>query len=327
MKILFCIRNDYLTNFAGDTKQLLETTDYLRRNGLSVTINSGEITDYSEFDIVHLFNLTRITETYRYFRTAQKSNKIIVITPIYWDLQKYYRFINDMQSISLWNYYRIFRHEIIKGCSMVYLASHSEMRLLQKDYEDEFPYCIVPCGISKAKKKFDIPASLMSFKPYLFCAARICSRKNQLELCKAANQIGIKLILAGEVNDKSYLKQCMDFPNVYYWGLLSEKELQPLYENASLHVLCSFVETPGLASLEAGAYGTDIVSTCEGSSAEYFKNDCHYCNPYDKNSVKESILLALSNPKQPALKQHIESNFLWNHCLSPLIESYRNLLG
>lgn len=327
MKILFCIRNDYLTNFAGDTKQLLETEDYLKKKGLSVVINSGEITDYSEYDIIHLFNLTRITETYRYYKTAKKFNKIIVISPIYWDLQKYYRFINDRQSISLWNYYKMFRNEIIKGCSMVYPGSRSEMRSLQKDYENEFPYCIIPSGVSEVKKGLGMPDNILPSKPYLFCAARICPRKNQLELCKAANQIGIKLILAGGENDKSYLERCMAFQNVQYWGLLSEKELQPLYKNASLHVLCSFVETPGLASLEAGFLGTDIVSTCEGSSEEYFKNFSSYCDPYDKNSIRESILSALSNSKQPALKHHIENNFLWDNCLSALIESYRNLLA
>ncbi len=327
MNILFCIRNDYLTNFAGDSSQLLETADYIRKKGTTVTINNGTVFDYTNYDVIHLFNLTRITETYQYFKIAQKYNKPIVLTPIYWDLSKYYHYSNDMQSIKLWDYYRQFRKEIIQGCKMVYPSSALEMKSLKEEYGDEFPFQIIYSGVSvKYEKDFYISNELISLKPYILCAARVCPRKNQLTLCEAANQIGINVILAGNVNSKSYFERCLAYSNVHYWGFLSESQLRVLYENAILHALCSFVETPGLASLEAGFYGTDIVSTCEGSAEEYFEKFSHYCNPYDKSDIKRSILSALSDTKQPELKQHIESNFLWENCLSGLYKSYCDLL-
>lgn len=327
MKILFCIRSDYLTNFAGDSKQLLKTADYLRQKGLSITINSGEITDYGDYDIVHLFNLTRITETYRYFKAAQKFRKPIVITPIYWNLSKYYRFASDEQNLSLWNYYRTYRKEIICGCRMVYPAGTAEKDLLSEDCKCDFPYCIISCGVSEPEEDYGAAEQLIRLKPYLFCAARISPRKNQLSLCKAANQVGINVILAGGVNSRPYLEQCLACPNVHYFSNLAESELQPVYANAALHVLCSFVETPGLASMEAGICGTDIVSTGEGCAGEYFGNLAHYCNPYIDGDIKRSILSALAGTKQPALKHHMLSKFLWQNCLADLPESYRNLLG
>lgn len=60
MKVLFCIRNDYLKNFAGDSMQLLKTAEYLRNMKVNIDINNGNITNYSNYDLIHLFNLTRM---------------------------------------------------------------------------------------------------------------------------------------------------------------------------------------------------------------------------------------------------------------------------
>ena len=329
VRILFCIRGDYLTNFAGDSRQLLKTADYLRKKGVSVTVNCGEITDYKNFDLVHLFNLTRITETYHFFKTAQKFHKPIVITPIYRDLQKYYRYIGDRQAASLWNCDRAYRREIIKGCQMVYPSSLLEKNALEKDHGGEFPCCLVYNGTSKPEEPFNSPdfySKLISLKPYLFCAARICPRKNQLELCKVAGQLGLHVVLAGTINSRSYFEQCLGCSNVHYYGVLDENSLRTVYANAVLHVLCGFAETSGLANLEAGLCGTDIVSTSEGCAAEYFGDLSGYCNPYRQDDLKRALLSALSGSRQPSLKQHIEAHFFWENCLFPLLESYQKLL-
>ena len=65
MKTLLCIRSDYLTSFAGDSRQLLETAAFLRRHGADVQICTAA-DSIKKCDAVHLFNLTRITETYAF---------------------------------------------------------------------------------------------------------------------------------------------------------------------------------------------------------------------------------------------------------------------
>ena len=79
MKVLLCIRNDYYRNFAGDSMQVLKTALYLRKIGVEVDINNGGIIDYSNYDIIHLFNLTRIGETYSYYKRAKFYKKNIVL--------------------------------------------------------------------------------------------------------------------------------------------------------------------------------------------------------------------------------------------------------
>lgn len=122
------------------------------------------------------------------------------------------------------------------------------------------------------------------------------------------------------------MNQCLLLKNVTYAGNLTEHDLIKLYQNAKLHVLCSFVETPGLSSLEAGFLGCNIVSTSEGSTEEYFKNMALYCNPYDDESVYNAVKGGLSFDQQPALRQYILENFNSEKCLRPLYDSYFNLI-
>ena len=82
MKILFCIRGDCFRDFAGDSVQLIKTAQYLREKGLEIDINTGSVRDYSPYDIIHLFNLTRVEETYEYYRRAKVYDKPVVLSPI-----------------------------------------------------------------------------------------------------------------------------------------------------------------------------------------------------------------------------------------------------
>jgi glycosyltransferase involved in cell wall biosynthesis len=146
-----------------------------------------------------------------------------------------------------------------------------------------------------------------------------------LALSKAANRLGLRLILAGEARNKDYLEKCMVYKNVDYRGFLSSAELAQLYAGARLHALCSFVETPGLASLEAGAWGCNIFSTKEGSTAEYFEDMAAYCDPYDETNITKAIEAGLSQNGQPRLQEHILQNFSIEDCLGTLYESYLQL--
>ena len=317
MKLLFCTRNDYIKNMAGDSVQLLTMANYLRSKGIAVDINDGTITDFKKYDIVHLFNLTRISETYNYFKMAQAQEKSIVITPIYWNLNKYYKFTESEYHIKLWDMYYIFRNEILNGCKMIYPSSILEENLIKSEYGESLPCqviynCIEEQNIAEEKDKCS----------YILCAARICPRKNQLELAKVCNNLGEKLLLAGSANFNNYLDECLFFDNVTYLGNLQGNELTKIYKGAKLHALCSFVETPSLSSLEAASCGCNILLTSEGSTKEYFGNMATYCNPYDENDLYKSVKEALVFNSQPELKQHINCNFTTDICLQKLIESY-----
>lgn len=328
MKVLLCIRNDYYRNFAGDSMQLLKTAQYLKKMGTEVDINNGSITDYSKYDIIHLFNLTRIGETYRYYKRAKSYKKNIVLSSVYWDLKKYYSYTNDLDNIKLWDKCKSYRLEILKGCKMIYPNSKTEGDIIKKEFGDWVPYTVTYNGIEIENEK----VTLYNFKErfelnnYVLCVGRICHRKNQLALAKVCSKLGLQLVLIGNVNDKEYFNKCISYSNVKYLGFMDSYDMYNAYKFCKIHVLPSFVETPGLSSLEAANAGCNIISTIEGSTFEYFNKMAEYCNPYDDNSIAEAIINADKKQQNDILKKHIQENFTWEKCIKELYNSYRQII-
>lgn len=329
MKVLLCIRSDYYRNFGGDSMQVLKAAKYLKKMGIAVDINDGSISDYSSYDIVHLFNLNRVGETYKYYKIAKSYKKNIVLSSLYWNLKKYYNHINDLENIKLWDRCRMYRKEILKGCKMVYPNSKSEGKLIQKEFGKWVPYTVVYNGVEVESD--EVP--LYNFKErynlnnYVLCVGKIEERKNQLKLAEICSNIGIQLVLIGSIGDKNYFNECMKFKNVIYLGFMDSYHIYNAYRFTRLHVLPSFVETPGLSSLEAAASGCNIVSTVEGCSKEYFGDMAIYCNPYDEKSIEKAISIGIKQKKNNKLKKYVLENYNWERCINTLYNSYELILN
>jgi len=94
MRILMQNRYDALTHKGGDTYQMLFTKKYLEKLGVAVDISTELQPDLANYDIVHLFNITRVHETYIQHINAKKCNKKIILSPIYHsvkDIENYER--------------------------------------------------------------------------------------------------------------------------------------------------------------------------------------------------------------------------------------------
>jgi glycosyltransferase involved in cell wall biosynthesis len=88
MKILMQNRRDAFTVSGGDTIQMLKTKEFLEyKYGIKIDISLDLTPNLDEYDIVHLFNVTRVHETYIQFCNAKKQNKRVVVTPIYHSLE------------------------------------------------------------------------------------------------------------------------------------------------------------------------------------------------------------------------------------------------
>ncbi|MGJ0843078.1 glycosyltransferase [Clostridium tertium] len=84
MRVLIQNRPNMFKVPGGDTVQLLKTKEKLENLGVEVDVTT-EIypKNIDKYDIVHIFNVTRINECYLQFWNAKKMNKKIVISPIY----------------------------------------------------------------------------------------------------------------------------------------------------------------------------------------------------------------------------------------------------
>lgn len=328
MKVLLCVRGDYLKSFAGDSKIVLMTAKYLKKLGATVDINDGYVADYSSYDIVHLFNLTRMGETYKYYRQAHRQKKNVVITPVYWNLNKYYEFNNDVEKIKLWQRSNLYREEILRGCKIIFPGSNLEKDKLVNDFKLDLNYKIIYHGVEVEHEETPLYnlKGRYNLNTYVLCVARITPEKNQLMLADACSRLGVNLVLIGNINDKDYFEKCMRYKNVSHLGFIDSYHIYNAYRFSKLHVLPSFTEIPGLSSLEAAASGCNIISTSEGSAVEYFKDKALYLNPYSDESIISAVEEGLRLKKSDELKRFVLDDYTWEECVKKLYNSYNELL-
>ncbi|KGK87854.1 glycosyltransferase [Clostridium sp. HMP27] len=324
MKVLFCMRNDYYRNFGEDSMQALKIKKYLNKIGVEVDVNYGQVDDYSSYDIVHLFNLKITGEIYKYYKTARYYKKKIVISPLYWDQNKYYNYINDLEGIKLWDKSKVYRQKILKGCSMVFPNSLMEEEFIRKEFGKFIQCSVINIGV-------DIPNDeipLYNFKDrynldnYVVSVGRINKKNNQIALAEACDKLEMKLVLTGSVRDKEYLNKITTFKNVLYLGDMDEYDRYNAYKFAKLYVNSSFAEIVPIYCLEAAVSGCNILSTEEGSSIEYFKDIVNYCNPYCSDSILKELEIGLKKKKDRNLKSYVIQNYSWEKSAKNLYQNY-----
>ena len=139
------------------------------------------------------------------------------------------------------------------------------------------------------------------------------------------------MVLVGKEskNQKKYVEKVHQEAgdNVIFLGAIPHDELKELYKIAKVHALVSWMETPGLSSLEAAAMGCNIVVTRKGDTYDYFENYAFYCEPDDVNSIKKAIDEAYTSSVNPKLKQKILDNYTWEKTAEETYKAYKKILN
>ncbi|WCF07871.1 glycosyltransferase [Paenibacillus thiaminolyticus] len=156
---------------------------------------------------------------------------------------------------------------------------------------------------------------------FICCVGGIGPRKNQLNLIRAANITKIPLVIIGSASKgneryEAKVKQLAD-EHVIFINHISQSDVFNILSKASGHIQPSYIETPGLASLEAAALGCNIGVSDVGPVREYFGEEAYYCNPYSVESIV-SCLTKLYNADtelQHKIKGYIQ-RFDWDNVLS-----------
>ena len=367
MKVLLQSRRTLFTVPGGDTIQILKTQEYLEKVGVQCDLSLELEPDLRNYDIVHLFNITRPQEVFVQARNAQRQGKKVIISPIYVQYTEYernarsfpFRILSNVLSPHQLEYLKVLARviknkEFHKGsrlvikngyrnavektlaiCNGLLPNSESEMQRLRNDFElNSIPHWIVPNAVDQYI--FDVNSVKISdkwlqFKDCVLCAARIEGRKNQLNVVRAMRRLPYKLVLVGSEapNHKAYAEKVRyeAGPNVFFLGQLSHEDIAELYYLAKVHVLASWMETTGLSSLEAGTMNTNLVITDKGDTMDYFKDLVYYCSPESIESIRQAILDAWSNPINPDLRNMILEHYTWENTARVTLESYSNIVG
>ncbi|UCE58585.1 MAG: glycosyltransferase family 4 protein [Phycisphaerales bacterium] len=110
---------------------------------------------------------------------------------------------------------------------------------------------------------------------YLLFAGRLAPEKGPAEAIEVAQRSGRRLLMAGMIEPQyqeyydTRIKPYVDGRNVEYLGLLSQKELAPVYRKAvAVLFLINWCEPFGLVAVEAQASGTPLIATRRGALPE-----------------------------------------------------------
>lgn len=362
MRVLFQTRTNLYTAPGGDLVQMEKTKEFLENLGVTVDISLEFNPDLSNYDMVHLFNLMEPQDIYLQMINAKKQNKKIALSTIYGLYTEFERkargglfqkianvlspyqigyvkviikhffekrFHKGVIMMLYKGYYGLMK-EIVDNVDVFLPNSDSEMKRVQSEFKlKNFKYVAIPNAIDKSI--FSVVENKNNqyeqFKDCIVCAARIEGRKSTLNLVKAVKNTNYKLVLVGKEsqNQKKYVDQVHQEAgdNVYFLGAIPHSDLKDLYGIAKVHVLPSWMETPGLSSLEAAVMGCNIVVTKKGDTEDYFEDYAYYCEPDDVNSIRNAIDRAFESPFNPKLKDKILEKYTWEKTAAETIKAYQ----
>lgn len=332
MNILMQIRDDYQKHIAGDSIQLLMTKKYLEALGVNIEVSSKYSDSLSQYDIIHIFNTTRIKESYRFSLNALKQKRPYVLSTIYWNMKDYLE--RDGYHISSnfewWKQSNTMRKEILLKAAALLPNSVSEKNLIKKDFDVENKFFIIPNCSDKMFFKADSQefVSQHHINDFILCVGRIACRKNQLSLIKALHNTKYKLVFIGSNHNIEYYQACRKAANqnTFFLNEMKYHNLPSAYAAAKVHVMPSWFETPGLSSLEAGLAGCNLVTTDIGCQREYFKSFAAYVDPWNENSIRDGVERMYHTPKNDSLRQHIYENYIWETAAQKTLEAYNKVL-
>jgi glycosyltransferase involved in cell wall biosynthesis len=353
MRVAMIVRSTIYTVKGGDTVQVSQTAAHLNHYGILTGIKlASEKIDYSQYDLLHFFNITRPADMLSHIRDSKKPYVVSPILVDYSEYDKYHRkgfagylfrllsadrieYLKTMarwvlgkdKLVSIayaWKGQRKSIIEILNGARLLLPNSHSEYRRLVQRYNCNTNYIFVPNGIDP--RLFVFNKTIAKDPQLVICVARIEGIKNQLNLIRALRNTNFNLVIIGSAapNQTAYYNACKEIAtrNITFIEHLAQAELVDYYQRAKVHVLPSWFETTGLSSLEAGVMGCNIVITDRGDVREYFEEAAIYCEPGSPESIYRAVEKAAALPYDGSLHEKILFQYTWEQATIQTIEAY-----
>lgn len=347
--MLFIQRPDAKTQGGGDILHLKATAQALKARGLAVKLVSPQEAKKQPTPIVHAFNLGKpqyilpllklkgtalvVSSVFvDYTANAQNSEglKKFLLKWLKADALEYLkslaRWLKRQEPWPGW-YYALNGHRksvkrVLTHCSVLATASEAEYRLIKDRYGSVKKQLTLALG----HEHFPV-AKASGNRQGVLCAARIEPLKNQLNLIRACQNMGLALSLAGAPsrNHQAYYLACKEasLGTTKWLGHLPVKDLANVMANAKIHALPSFYESTGLSTIEALKNGCAVVVSKSPISLEQFKNFAHYCQPQSVSSIEKALQKAVD--QEPRDTTAVIKPFSWALAAEKLEHLYSEL--
>jgi len=315
---------------------VMKTKEYLSRLGVEVELfDIWKRYDWSVISVIHVFG----ADMRNYFLLrALPSSVPLVVSPII-DTTYPPVFARVLTTIScafppqVITSYKSYALAFRKADIVVARSSH-EQRMLEKGFGVKSERIrIVHNGVDEKflYAKSELFYSKYGLRDFVLYVGQIGNpRKNLLCLLRVAQLLAdVEFVLVGPILETSYAQRVISLArklrNVHVLGRIPEEELTSAYAACKVFVLPSLTEGTGLAALEAGLAGANLVVTKRGGTLDYFKDYAIMVEP-TTDSILKGIRQALERPRDERQRTIIIENFLWPRVAQRLLNVYEEIV-
>lgn len=327
----------------GPNTQIRNTVRHLAQCGVNVKLFDPWLRFVpGECDLFHLFAAN--VGTYHLAREIRALNLPLAVSPIVYSRHSPGFIANALRAgrmlqktgLGIWSDY-IFTADIVQWARLVLPNSRAEGELVQKGFgAARGNITVIPNGVESQFGEGD-PALFRNkygLERFILNVGHMGhGRKNVLNLIRALAEIDHPAVIIGRIIPGAYGEACVREAEKYKHILLidgldnSSDMLASAYAACDVFVLPSLFETPGIAALEAGLAGANVVITPYGGPREYFGELADYVEPSSVASIKSGIEHALQRGRTPALSAHIRECYLWPRVAELTAAAYRSAVG
>ena len=148
----------------------------------------------------------------------------------------------------------------------------------------------------------------------------------------ANSDISIVFIGGEAFSEPEYFELCKKTAtkNIHFLGWIDHNDplLASAYMNAKVVILPSYSETFGLALIEGGVAGANLVASKKLPVIINWGIDkyCNLIDPLNINDIRLKITESFKSPKNPLLKKEIRRIFSWEETIEKYLQIYNGIL-
>jgi len=324
VRALLVVRPDAQTQPGGDLVHAERTARALNDIGVEATLLASAAPDATGYDVAHLFGIFEPETARRQIEALRRHSLPLVLSPIWLDLRPFMTIAPQVErALSARDVAGVERRlrglerpgslhwrgsaarsadrrleaqrALVAEAQVVLPASYIEAHLYGEGLRaTALPFVVAHLGVDEE----NFSAERGPARSGVLCAGRVEPKKNQAALLYALRDVDVDVTLVGHAYDASYLALCRRWagPRTHFVEHVPQDELRRMMSRAAVHAHPSWLETPGLSSLEAAGAGANIVTGDRGSEREYFGPGVDYADPADPRSIRAAVLRALRRP-------------------------------